>query len=102
MFHPALMLSRKRIKAPGRSGNSKRYRISFSAAGAWPPTRWRTCSFAISLSGRAKRASIQDLVRGRRRGAADQVAHVQLRHLVVGEVERLDAVLVERGEELFG
>ena len=33
MFHPALMLSRKRISAPGRSGNSKRDRISFSADG---------------------------------------------------------------------
>ncbi len=36
--------------SPGFSGNSKRYRISFFAPGAWPPTICRTCSLASSLS----------------------------------------------------
>ena len=69
MFQPRLMLFRKRISAPGRSGNSKRYRISFSR---------------------------------RRRVAADQMAHVQLGHFVVGQVVRLDPPRVHRAQQRRG
>ena len=62
MFQSLRMLSRKRISAPGRSGNSKRYSSSFFA---------------------------------QRRASADHVAHVQLGHLVVGEIERLQPVAAQ-------
>ena len=38
MFQPGCMAARKRIKAPGRSGNSKRNRRSLRASSLRPPT----------------------------------------------------------------
>ena len=39
---------------------------------------------------------------GRRRVAADEMAHVELGHLVVGQVVGLDAVLVHRAQQARG
>jgi hypothetical protein len=45
---------------------------------------------------------IQHLVLGARGAAADEVAYVQLRHLVVAQVERTDPVSFERAGETLG
>ena len=47
------MAPRKRIKAPGRSGNTNRKSRSLSARCERPPTMWRRCSFANSSSERS-------------------------------------------------
>ena len=47
------MAARKRISAPGRSGNSKRNSRSSRASSLRPPTMWRTCSLASSSSVRS-------------------------------------------------
>ena len=46
--------------------------------------------------------AVEDLVLRRRRVPADQVPDVQLRHLVVGQVVRLDPALPELGQQLLG
>src|SRR6266540_3635905 len=43
--------------------------------------------------------AVDDLVLGRRRVPTDEMAHVQLRHLVVGQVVCLDAASLELGEQ---
>ena len=43
----------------------------------------------------------QALVRGQRRATADEVADVQLGHLIVGQVQRLETVAGEMGGDLF-
>ena len=77
------------------------------AAGAWPPTRWRTCSFAISLSERSS-ASIrrrlqlgEQLARSRCR-LRDLDADEQVRDLRIGVavVEFGDVALAEQRAEL--
>src|ERR1043166_8048222 len=105
MFQSLRMLSRKRSSAPGRSGNSKRYKSSFLAKGARPPTMCRRCVFAISLS---ERSNVRNPWRRRLRTMRARTprahfdAHENVRVVRIGDavVELRDVAPAERGAEL--
>ena len=106
MFQLWFMLLRKFISAPGRSGNSKRNRISSLASGAWPPTRWRRCSLAISLSREVERGQFAALQFFHQIGSfrlvfdLDADEHLRRFRVGVAVVEFGDVALAEQRAEL--